>query len=72
MQDAFLKVWERWDRVGPMDSPEGYLFQTAMNLYRSRLRRMVVAVRRTIRVLPATTPSRPWRSATRSCARWAR
>ena len=52
MQDAFLKVWERWDRVGPMDSPEGYLFQTAINLYRSRLRRMVVAVRRTIRVLP--------------------
>ena len=52
MQDAFLKVWERWDRVAAMDSPEGYLFQTAMNLYRSRLRRMVAAVRRTIRVLP--------------------
>jgi RNA polymerase sigma-70 factor (ECF subfamily) len=52
MQDAFLKVWERWDRVGSMASPEGYLFQTAMNLYRSRLRRMVAAVRRTIRVLP--------------------
>jgi RNA polymerase sigma-70 factor (ECF subfamily) len=53
MQDAFLKVWERWDRVAAMDSPEGYLFQTAMNLYRSRLRRMVAAVRRTIRVLPS-------------------
>ena len=52
MQDAFLKVWERWDRVASMESPEGYLFQTAMNLYRSRLRRMVAAVRRTIRVLP--------------------
>jgi RNA polymerase sigma-70 factor (ECF subfamily) len=52
MQDAFLKVWERWDRVGSMESPEGYLFQTAMNLYRSRLRRMVAAVRRTIHVLP--------------------
>ena len=52
MQDAFLKVWERWDRVAEMDSPEGYLFQTGMNLYRSRLRRMVAAVRRTIRVLP--------------------
>ncbi len=53
MQDAFLKVWERWDRVAAMGSPEGYLFQTAMNLYRSRLRRMAAAVRRTIRVLPA-------------------
>jgi len=53
MQDAFLKVWERWDRVAAMESPEGYLFQTATNLYRSRLRRMVAAVRRTIRVLPS-------------------
>ena len=52
MQDAFLKVWERWDRVAAMESPEGYLFQTAMNLYRSRMRRVVAAVRRTIRVLP--------------------
>jgi RNA polymerase sigma-70 factor (ECF subfamily) len=52
MQDAFLKVWERWDRVASMDSPEGYLFQTAMNQYRSRMRRMVAVVRRTIRVLP--------------------
>ncbi len=52
MQDAFLKVWERWDRVAEMGSPEGYLFQTGMNLYRSRLRRMVAVVRRTIRVLP--------------------
>jgi RNA polymerase sigma-70 factor (ECF subfamily) len=50
--DAFLKVWERWGRVAAMESPEGYLFQTATNLYRSRLRRMVAAVRRTIRVLP--------------------
>ena len=53
MQDAFLKVWERWDRVATMESPEAYLFQTGMNLYRSRLRRMVAAVRRTVRVLPA-------------------
>jgi RNA polymerase sigma-70 factor, ECF subfamily len=53
MQDAFLKVWERWERVAAMESPEGYLFQTATNLYRSRLRRMVAAVRRTIRVLPS-------------------
>ena len=23
MQDAFLRVWERWDRVGGMDDPSG-------------------------------------------------
>ncbi|MFN8232398.1 MAG: sigma factor [Actinomycetota bacterium] len=23
MQDAFLSVWERWDRVGRMDDPSG-------------------------------------------------
>jgi RNA polymerase sigma-70 factor, ECF subfamily len=46
MQDAFLKVWERWDRVSAMDSPEGFLYRTALNLYRKRLRRASVAVRR--------------------------
>ncbi len=48
MQDAFLAVWERWDRVGTMDDPTGYLFRTAMNLWRKRLRRAGVAVRRTV------------------------
>ena len=35
MQDAFLRVWERWDRVGGMDDPLGYLYRTAMNLFAS-------------------------------------
>ena len=35
MQDAFLKLWERWGRVGAMDDPAGYLFRTAMNLFRT-------------------------------------
>ena len=39
MQDAFLSVWERWDRVGEMDDPLGYLYRTAMNLFRKRYRR---------------------------------
>jgi DNA-directed RNA polymerase specialized sigma24 family protein len=25
-QDAFLKVWERWDRVADMEEPIGYLY----------------------------------------------
>jgi len=51
MQDAFLKVWERWDRVSAMDSPEGFLYRTAMNVYRKRLRRAAVAIRKATNLL---------------------
>jgi RNA polymerase sigma-70 factor (sigma-E family) len=53
MQDAFLGVWERWDRVSSLRDPEGYLYRTAMNLFRSRLRRAAVAVRKRTHQLPA-------------------
>jgi RNA polymerase sigma-70 factor (ECF subfamily) len=52
MQDAFLKVWERWDRVSAMDEPVGFLYRTAMNLYRKRLRRAGVAMRRAVNLAP--------------------
>ena len=45
MQEAFLRVWERWDRVRAMDEPTGYLYRTAMNAFRSRLRRTARAAR---------------------------
>jgi RNA polymerase sigma-70 factor (ECF subfamily) len=48
MQDAFLKIWEHWDQVSAMDDPVGYLYRTAMNLFRKRYRRAVLAVRRSI------------------------
>ena len=48
MQDAFLGVWQRWDRVGSMDDPVGYLYRTAMNLFRKRYRRAMLAVRRSV------------------------
>ena len=44
-QEAFVRVWERWDRVREMEDPVGYLYRTAMNRYRSGLRRRVVAAR---------------------------
>jgi len=53
MQDAFLKIWERWERVSVMDSPEGFLYRTAFNMYRTRLRRAGVAVRKAVRLLPS-------------------
>ena len=52
MQDAFLKVWERWDRVSAMESPEGFLYRTALNVYRKRLRRAAIAVRKAATLLP--------------------
>ena len=51
-QDAFLKVWERWDRVRDLEDPGGYLHRTAMNVWRSRGRRAAVAIRRAVRALP--------------------
>ena len=56
MQDAFLAVWERWERVGTMDDPTGYLFRTAMNLFRKRLRRAAGAVRRRVAPAPHEDP----------------
>lgn len=52
MQDAFLKIWEQWDRVSAMDSPEGFLYRIALNVYRKRLRRTAVAMRKAINLLP--------------------
>jgi len=52
MQDAFLKLWERWDRVATMVDPEGYLYRTALNLFRKRYRRATLAVRRAVKAAP--------------------
>jgi len=49
-QEAFARVWERWDAVGLMENPAGYLHRTAMNLFRSRYRRALLAARRGIGV----------------------
>jgi|ERR671918_223740 RNA polymerase sigma-70 factor (ECF subfamily) len=53
-QDAFLRVWERWERVSEMDDPAGYLHRTAMNAFRDRYRRLVLGIRRAIRVTAAS------------------
>jgi RNA polymerase sigma-70 factor (ECF subfamily) len=53
MQDAFLKVWERWEQVGAMEDPVGYLYRTAMNLFRKRYQRAVLAIRRTVGLAPS-------------------
>jgi RNA polymerase sigma-70 factor (ECF subfamily) len=55
-QDAFLHLWERWDRVHEMDNPTGYLYRSAMNGYRSRRRRVLRAARESIPPLRSNDP----------------
>ena len=52
MQDAFLRLWERWDRVSGLDDPPAYLFRTAMNVFRNRYRRALLGLRRTVSLVP--------------------
>ena len=56
MQDAFLKVWERWDRVSRMENPNGYLFRVAMNAARSRVRRLRLAAKHVVVTGPVEDP----------------
>lgn len=52
-QEAFLRLWERWDRVSATDDPAGYLHRTAMNVFRDRRRRIVLGMKRAVRLSPA-------------------
>lgn len=38
-QDALVRVWERWDEVSAMTSPEAWTYRTAFNLASSWARR---------------------------------
>jgi RNA polymerase sigma factor (sigma-70 family) len=45
-QDAFLKLWERWDRIDTIEDPTAYLFRVALNGLRMKRRHAVVELRR--------------------------
>ena len=53
-QEALLRAYERWDRVGAMDSPAGYVYRTALNL-----RKLVVRARRVFADVPTEDLSGP-------------
>lgn len=46
LQEAFVRVWERWGRVSNLANPVGYLHRTAINALRSRYRHAVYAAKR--------------------------
>jgi RNA polymerase sigma factor (sigma-70 family) len=48
MQEAFMKLWERWDTIDSIDDPTGYLFRVALNGFRMRRRRAAVAIRKVV------------------------
>jgi RNA polymerase sigma factor (sigma-70 family) len=45
VQDAFLGLYERWDRIAGIPDPVGYLYRTAFNAWKKRSRRAARAVR---------------------------
>ncbi len=50
MQDAFLKLWERWNDIHTIDDPTAYLFRVALNGFRMRYRRAAMAIRKVLPV----------------------
>jgi RNA polymerase sigma factor (sigma-70 family) len=54
-QDSFLRVYERWDRVGALDDPTAYLFRVSMNTFRNRYRRAMLGLRRELLLAPEAT-----------------
>lgn len=53
-QEALARAFERWDRVRAMESAEGYVFRTALNLQRTWWRR--AAIRRRLVSMAAVDP----------------
>jgi RNA polymerase sigma factor (sigma-70 family) len=45
MQDAFLSLFERWDRMAAVEDPKAYLYRTAFNAWNKRSRRASRALR---------------------------
>jgi RNA polymerase sigma factor (sigma-70 family) len=52
VQDAFLSIYEHWDRVAGIPDPEGYLYRTAFNAWKRRSRRAARAIRNVFILTP--------------------
>ena len=46
MQEAFLRLWERWEELARIEDPTTYLFRVALNGFRVRPRRAALAIRK--------------------------
>ncbi len=54
-QEAFLRMFERWNLVESLDDPTAYVFRVSMNVFRSRSRRARLGIRRALSLAPAAT-----------------
>lgn len=54
VQDAFLSLYERWDRMAGIPDPVGYLYRTAFNAWKKRSRRAARAIRNVFAPPPET------------------
>ena len=46
MQEAFLRLWERWHEIERIEDPTAYLFRVSLNAFRTRRRRAATALRK--------------------------
>jgi RNA polymerase sigma factor (sigma-70 family) len=53
VQEAMFRAYLRWAHVSRMTSPSGYVYQSAANLYRTRMRRRRALERRHLLPSPA-------------------
>lgn len=56
MQDAFLKLWERWDRIDTIEDPVAYLFRVALNGVRMHARRARMAASKVMPTVGSRDP----------------
>lgn len=61
VDEACVRAYERWSRVGAMTSPSGWVYTTALNVFRRRHRRAAIEDRVRLRsVRPAAGPPVDW------------
>lgn len=51
--EAFARAYERWPRVAAMESPEGWVYEVAVNICRRSWRRGALESRALARIVPA-------------------
>ena len=56
-QEAFARALERWERVRAMESPVGYVYRTAFNVNRNRLRHIARPLRHRVASVTENDPA---------------
>jgi RNA polymerase sigma factor (sigma-70 family) len=51
--EAFARAWERWERVGPLEAPAGWVYRVGVNVARRQARRRALEQRLIRRFPPA-------------------